>query len=457
MKTTCARFVCFLVIGLSFAIGLSSANAQNWPQFRGPNASGVADGKPLPLTWDALKQVNILWKTPVPGISVSSPIVWGDKLFVSTSISSDSTQKLRPGLYGDVTPVKDDTRHVWKILCLNKRNGKVLWEGVAHEGIPRTKRHPKSSQASCTPVTDGNVVVANFGSEGLYAWDMNGKLLWKQDLGLMNAGWFFDPDIEWGAASSPIIYKDNVIVQADIQKDSFVAAFDLKTGKQRWKTMRDELPSWGTPTIYQGKPRNELITHATKFIRGYDPDSGKEFWRLSGNSEITTPTPVVGDGFVIVTNGYQGVQPIYAIKPGGSGDITLKPDQTSSDFISWSTKRGGPYTPTPVIYGEILYSVNNSGILSAYTAKSGEKLYQQRVGNGGSYSASLVAGDGKVILSSEDGDMYVIKAGPKYELLSHNQAGDVVMATPAISDGMIYVRTMHNLLAIGEQVVKVAK
>jgi len=255
--------------------------AQNWPQFRGPNASGIADGTPLPQSWDVPKNVNVRWKTPIPGVAVSSPIVWGDKLFVTTAVRSDATQKIRTGLYGDVTPVDDSSKHSWKLYCLNKRTGKVEWEKVAHEGPPKTKRHPKSSQASCTPVTNGEVVIANFASEGLFAWDMNGKLLWKQDLGVISAGWFFDPDTEWGAASSPIIYKDSVIVQADIQKDSFIAAYDLKTGKQRWKTMRDELPSWGTPTIYEGKPRTELITHADTHSRRRICHC---YQRISGNS-----------------------------------------------------------------------------------------------------------------------------------------------------------------------------
>jgi outer membrane protein assembly factor BamB len=284
----------------------------------------------------------------------------------------------------------------------------------------------------------------------LYGYDMNGELLWKQDLGLLNAGWFFDPDYEWGVASSPIIYKDTVIVQADIQKNSFVAAYGLKDGKLRWKTLRDEIPSWGTPAIYDGKPHPELITHATKFIRGYDPATGKELWRLSGNSEVTTPTPIIAHGLIYVTNGYRGIQPIYAIKPGASGDITLGENQTTNEFIAWSHKRGGPYTPTPLIYGDIMYIVNNQGVLTTYNAKTGERIYQQRVGNGGSYSASLVAGDGKVYLSSEDGDVYVVKAGATFELLSHNKVDEVIMATPALSDGLVIVRGMKHVLAFGE-------
>jgi outer membrane protein assembly factor BamB len=435
---------------LSLLLLAAAAFAQNWPQFRGPSASGVADGHALPLTWDVARGENVRWKTPIPGIAVSSPIVWGDKVFITTAISGDpDNAKFRHGLFGDVEPSKDIAKHTWKVYCLNKSDGKVLWERVAHEGLPKTKRHPKSSQNSCTPVTDGRVVVAHFGSEGLFAYDMNGKLLWKQDLGRLNAGWFFDPDYEWGVASSPIIYNDTVIVQADIQKDSFIAAYSLKDGRQVWKTLRDEIPSWGTPAIYDGKPHPELITHATKFIRGYDPATGKELWKLSGNSEITTPTPLVAHGLIFVTNGYRGIQPIYAIKPGASGDISLKGDATSNGSIAWSHKRGGPYTPTPVIYGDLMYVLANQGVLSAYNAKTGERLYQQRIGNGGSYSASPVAGDGKVYLPSEDGDVYVVRAGTTAEVLAHNTMGEVIMATPAISEGVLFVRTMRHVYAIG--------
>ncbi|MET0556079.1 MAG: PQQ-binding-like beta-propeller repeat protein [Vicinamibacteria bacterium] len=437
-------------VTLALVLVASAAQAQNWPSFRGPNASGVAAGHATATAWDATKGTGVLWKTPVPGIAVSSPIVWGDTVFVTTAVSSDPKAVFRHGLYGDVEPSKDVTRHSWRLLAIDKKTGKVRWDRVAHEGIPKTKRHTKSSQASCTPVTDGKVVIAWFGSEGLYAYDLAGKLLWKQDLGRVDAGWFFDPDYEWGAASSPVIYKDLVILQVDKQKDSFVAAFRLKDGTEAWRTAREEIPSWGTPTVYEGPPRDELVTQATKFIRGYDPATGKELWRLGPNSEITTPTPIVAHGMVYVTNGYGGIQPIYAIKPGGSGDLTLSGEATSSPHVAWSTKRGGPYTPTPVVYEDLLYIVTNNGVLSAYDAKTGERAYQERVaGKGGAFSASLVAADGKIYLTGEDGDVFVVKAGRKPEWLATNPMGEVLMATPAISDGVLYVRGMSHLFAIG--------
>ena len=425
------------------------ASAQNWPSFRGPGASGVADGAPTPATWNAATGENVLWKTPVAGVAVSSPIVWGDRVFVSTAVSSDASAGIRTGLYGDVAPEKDVSPHTWKLVALDRQSGKVLWEREAHKGVPKTKRHPKSSQASATPVTDGRRVIVSFGSEGLFAYDVDGKPLWKRDLGVLNAGWFYDPEFEWGIASSPIIWKNMVIVQCDIQKNSFLAAFDVATGQPVWRTDREEIPSWATPAIFEHDGRAELITQATTFIRGYDPSTGKELWRLGGNSEITIPTPIIGPGMVIVTNGYAGVQPIYAIKPGASGDITLKGDRTSSESIAWSTNRGGPYIPTPIIYGGQLYVLGINGVLAAYNVATGERIYQERVEGGTSFSASPVAADGKLYFASEDGDVFVVKAGPKYELLAKNAIGQVIMATPAISNGVIIVRGLKDVFAIG--------
>jgi outer membrane protein assembly factor BamB len=294
-------------------------------------------------------------------------------------------------------------------------------------------------------------VVVSFGSEGLYTYGFDGKLLWKRDLGVLNAGWFYDPDYEWGVGSSPIIWKSSVIVQCDIQKNSFIVAFDVGTGQPLWRTPRQEIPSWSTPAIYEGNGRAELVTQATNFTRGYDPSTGQELWRLSGNSEIAIPTPIIGPNLIIVTNGYRGVQPIFAIKPGARGDITLKGEQSQSEFIAWSTKHGGPYIPTPLIYRDRLYVCSNNGVLSAYDVRTGQRLYQERLGGtGGSFTASPVAADGKIYLASEDGDVFVVKAGPTYELLATNSVGEALMATPAISDGVIIIRGLKDVFAIGQ-------
>ena len=427
------------------------AHAQNWPQFRGPGATGVVEGQPQPVKFDGATQTNLRWKTAIPGLSHSSPVVWGNKIFVTTAVSS-AKDETRYGLFGDVAPVKDDPSHTWKIYAIDKQKGTILWERVAYEGIPKVKRHPKSSHAASTPVTDGKYLIVLFGSEGLYAYDLNGKPLWKQDLGVLDAGWFYDVDYQWEYAASPIIYKNLVIVQADIQKNSFVAAYDIKTGKQVWKTAREgELPGWSSPTVYEGKTRSEVVTAGAKAIRGYDALTGKELWTLGPMAEIATPTPFSAFDLIYVTSGYRPVQPIYAIKPGGSGDLSLKDKQVSNEFVAWSKDRGGPYMPTPIVYGELLYTCSNQGVLTAYNAKTGERVYQERLGGtGGAFTASPVASDGKIYLSSEDGDVFVVKAGPKYELLAKNPVGEVMMATPAISDGLLIVRTISHLYAFGE-------
>ena len=441
--------ITLLLLGL-FVVS-SNTHAQNWPQFRGPGAAGVVEGRTSVVSWDAEKSTNTRWKTAIPGLAHSSPVVWGNKVFVSTAVTSAAKDETRYGLYGDVAPVKDDPTHTWKVFALDKQTGKVLWERTAYQGLPKVKRHPKSTHADSTPVTDGKYLVVLFGSHGLYAYDLNGKLQWKQDLGLLDSGWFYDVDYQWEHGSSPIIYRDLVIIQADVQKDSFIAAFNLKDGKLAWKTPREELSSWGTPTIYEGKTRAELIANGSKAIRGYDPATGKELWRLTPNSEITTPTPFAAHDLIFVTSGYAPIQPIYAIKPGANGDISLKDGKESNDFIAWSKQRGGPYMPTPLVYGDLLYTCSNQGVFTAYNATTGERVYQERLGGkGGAFTASPVASDGKIYLSSEDGDIFVVKAGPKYELLATNPVGQVMMATPAISDGLVIVRGLHDVFAFGE-------
>jgi len=433
------------------------SHAQNWPQFRGPGATGVVEGKPAVVKWDVPKATNVRWKTEIPGLAHSSPVVWGNKVFVTTAVTTAAKDETRYGLYGDVAPVKDDPKHIWKVYALDKNSGKILWERVAYEGVPKVKRHPKSTHADSTPVTDGKYLIALFGSHGLYAYDLKGKLLWKQDLGILDSGWFYDVDYQWEHGSSPVIFRDLVIIQADVQKDSYIAAYSLKNGKLVWKTPREEISSWGTPTVYEGKTRAEVITNGSRAIRGYDPLTGKELWRLTPNSEVTTPTPFAARDLIFVTSGYN-IQPIYAIRPGATGDISLKGDATSSNFIAWSQKRGGPYMPTPIVYGDILYTCNNQGVLTAYNADTGVRLYQERLGGkGGAFTASPVASDGKLYLSSEDGDVFVVKTGPKYELLSTNPVGEVMMASPAISDGMIIVRAHNHVFAFGEATTSTAR
>jgi outer membrane protein assembly factor BamB len=322
---------------ISLAILLTSAAAQtrkqnNWPSFRGPHAAGVADGQNLPDHWDGDKGVNILWKTRIPGLAHSSPVVWDDRVFVTTAVSSRGDAKFKPGLYGDGDASEDRSPQKWKVLCLDRKTGKLLWDETAFEGPPREKRHMKATYANSTPATDGKYVVALFGSQGLYAYDVKGRLAWKKDLGRIDAGAYDIPSYEWGTASSPIIYRDKVVVQCDQQTGSFIVALDLKTGKTVWQTPREELPSWGTPTIYPGNKRVELVTNASNFIRGYDPETGTELWRLGGSSKITAPTPIFDGEYIVIASGRRPEAPIFVLRAGASGDISLKDGQTSSDI-----------------------------------------------------------------------------------------------------------------------------
>ncbi|HXT21209.1 MAG TPA: PQQ-binding-like beta-propeller repeat protein [Thermoanaerobaculia bacterium] len=448
---SCRSLLALVLLALG-SPGVATAAEASWPSFRGAHAAGVAEG-PAPTAWDAVAGTRILWKTEIPGLAHSSPVVWGDRVFVTTAVSTEADPTFRHGLYGDVDSVESKAEHSWRVLAIDRRTGKVLWERVAATGVPLVKRHMKATHANSTPATDGKHVVALFGSAGLYCYHVDGALLWKKDLGVLDAGWFYDPSYQWEHGSSPILHGNLVIVQADLQKGSFIAAFDLADGHQVWRTERQEIPSWATPSVFETSTRAELVTNATKQVRAYDPATGKELWHLTGNSEIVTPTPIAAHGLVFVTSGYSPIQPIYAIRLGAAnGDITLAEGKEASDTIAWSKKRGGPYMPTPIVYGDHLYTCANNGILTAYDAKTGAQVYRERIagGKGVAFTASPVAADGKLYLASEDGEIYVVKAGPKFELLATNPMGEVLMATPAIVDGTILVRARHHLFAIGE-------
>ena len=422
-----------------------------WPAFRGANASGVGDGQGAVAEWDVATGRNIRWKTPIPGIAVSSPIVWGDRVFVTTAVGNEADKTFRTGLYGDVKPVDDLTTHTWRVYAVDRRTGAIAWQRDVFTGQPKVKRHPKSSQANSTPVTNGTHVVAVFGSIGTLAcFDVDGKPLWQRDIGVIDNGWFFDPTYQWGHSSSPVIYKSSVIVQVDQYKGSYLAAFDLATGKPLWRAERkDEISTWGTPTLLSGPRGDELVTNGTK-VRAYDPNTGKEIWTLGPNSEITVGTPIAGKDVVYVTGGYPPVRPVYAVKAGASGDISLAKGETRSDSIAWSNDREGTYIPTPLLYRDILYTLNSNGILTAYNSATGERLYRARVGGGGAFAASPIAADGRLYFANEDGDVFVVKAGSEYVELGKYPMNEVIMATPAISDGVILIRTLGHLYAVGE-------
>ena len=427
-----------------------SSAAGSWPSFRGPQASGVADGLNLPDRWDVATGDNVLWRTPIPGLAHSSPIVWGDRIFVTSAVSTNASASFRPGLYGDGDASDDRSTQKWMLYAIDRKTGRIAWERVCVEGVPIDKRHIKSTYASATPATDGRTVVALFGSEGIYAYDVNGTFRWKVDLGRMNMGAYDIPTYEWGPASSPVLWNDLVIVQVDTQADSFIVALKAATGDVAWKTPRAELPSWGTPTVAATAAGPRLVTNAANYVRGYDPGTGRELWKLGGSSKITAPTPIFADGVFVVASGRAPERPIFVVRADAQGDITPPAGQTSGGALVWSRTGRGSYMPTPLVYRGILYVLANNGVFDAYDLATGEEIYRERLAKVGSgFSASPVAADGRIYLSNEDGDMFVVEAGRTFRQVAENGMGELIMASPALSNGVMYVRTAKSLVAIG--------
>jgi len=424
---------------------LIPAYAENWSGWLGPGGLGVSSEGSIPIQWDM--DTNLKWKTEVPGLGHSSPIVWGNRIIVTTAVSSDPAandwQKGFP-----MAGRSPDTESIsWIVLCYDRESGQLIWSRIAIEDVPVNFRHLKNSYASQTPTTDGTYIYAFFGDQGLFCYDFQGNLIWSRDLG------DFNMRQNWGMGSSPVLFENLVIQTCDQETgNSFIVAMDKKTGKTVWKQDREELSSWSTPHLYIQGSRSELIVNATNTIQSYDPTTGKKLWECRGPStSITTPTPVSSNGLIFVSSGFvvDPVRPITAFVPGANGDITLKEGETESEFILWRQPTAAPYIPTPIAHGEYIYVLYDQGFFACYEAKTGREVYgRKRIGMGTNFSASpLVIGD-KVYCFSEDGDVYVLKTGPEFEVLAVNSIGEGIMATPAVLDGMIFLRTIKNLYCI---------
>ena len=428
--------------------GLAAAG-EVWPQFRGPAASGLGTGAPTPVKWNVETGENILWKTPIPGLAHSAPIIWKDRIYVTTVVSPEEAE-LKIGLYGDIRSAEDKGIHEWRLIAVERSTGKVLFNKPGHQAAPRSQRHTKATQCNSTPATNGEYIVAYFGSEGMFCFDMEGELVWKKDLGAMDAGYFEVPTAQWGFASSPVIHQDKVVVQCDVQKDSFLAVFDLATGKEIWRTARKDVPTWSTPTIAEWEGKTQILINGWHHTGGYDFETGKEIWKLKGGGDIPVPTPVVGKGMAYFTSAHGIYRPMRAVRLSAKGDITPPDIKDASEAIAWVHPRRGNYMQTPILIGDRLYACDDRGALTCFDAADGRILYSQRLpGNG--FTASPVSDGRHLYVICEYGEIWVVKVGDAYEEVSINEMGDNCLATPAIADGKLYFRTQRSLVAIGDK------
>ena len=437
--------ITLIMAGVSLIIA-GQIFAQDWPGWRS-DGSGISPEKNLPLKWS--ENEGVKWKIPIPGAGHSSPIVWGNRVFVTTAAAEDpNVETFRGGVFmGGDRNNPDESKYAYSVIFLDADQGKVIWSKAVARQNPRTPRHTKNTYASETPVTDGKCVFVSFGPVGLYAVDFEGNVIWQRDLGLMRrrAG--------WGTGSSPILFRNTVIVNCDSDGDSYITALDKTTGDPVWRTARDEGASWGTPFLFEAGDRTTVVTNATRRMRGYDAATGKLLWECGGGSMISVPSPVATKGLVFLSSGHSLIprRPIVAVRPEAMGDITPTGGQSMSDGVAWSHNSGGPYVTSPIAIGEYLYVPLDNGSLTCYEARTGKTVYEnQKLGARNTITASPIAGDGKIYVQTEDGECYVIKPGPEFEILAVNKLDEVFCASPAVSGGRIFLRGRKHLYCIGK-------
>ena len=459
-----------VLVALVATAATLAAENDNWPSFRGANALPIAEDDPrLPATWSPTE--NVVWKTPVDGLGWSSPVIWGDRIFLTTVVSDGESQEPRMGLYfpyGSPETYDDDPRfeapkpgelmereediHHWLVHAFDFETGQLVWTSEVNVGEPQFDRHLKNTFASSTPVTDGERLYAYFGNLGVFALDMAGNVVWERR---------FDPTetrLGWGPAASPVLHDDTLFIVNDNDEQSFVVALDTESGTEQWRVDRDEGTNWSTPFVWQHDARTELVTAGSDQVRSYDLD-GNELWRFSGLNTISIPQPFSANGLLYVTSGYVGdaVKPVFAIKPGAQGDITLQDDQRSSDAVVWYQEGAGPYHPTPLVYGDYYFTLLDQGFYTVHDAHTGEEQYyseqqvlnqevRRRVAVGaGGFTASPWAYNERVFVLSEEGTTYVIDPSDDFNVVGSNDLGEVAMSSPAIAQGSLFIRTRSHL------------
>lgn len=443
------KHIFFAITSLSILLPFAGADDEaNWPGFRGPGARGTAFGFDTPESWDAADPDDkaILWKTSVPGLGHSSPTIFGDQIFLATAVSESGEAPLQVGRGGNIEAADDNEEQSWLVLCYDKQTGSERWRKTARTGKPKASRHTKATHANTTIAVDDKHVVAFFGSEGLFCYDHSGKLLWEQDLGVVNVSKY---GIGWGYGSSPAIYGDQIVLVCDDPDNPYIVSLNLSDGEERWRKSRegDCERSWGTPFIQKLPDAAQVVVNGWPWIVSYDLETGDERWRIEGGGDNPTPTPFAVDDRIYITNSHGGKSPIYAIRSDAMGNLSEESEEENNGVV-WREGRGGSYMSTPVVWGDYLYLGNTNGTIRCYHAVTGAKVYEKRLGSGACITASLVAADDKIYCPSEDGTMFVVQAGPEFKLLARNNMAEPCFATPAISNGLLYVRTSKSLCAV---------
>jgi outer membrane protein assembly factor BamB len=435
-----------LTVGLGVLMLSAVSASDRWPQFRGLEAGAVADDPALPDTWSPTQ--NVVWSLDVPGLGWSSPVVWGDQIFITSVISSGKATAPQRGIYSGTMSYDSQVRHRWMVYGVDLATGKIRWQQEIRDIVPPGPKHLKNSFASETPVTDGERVYVQFANIGLFAFDLNGQLVWVKEMAPVNtrAG--------WGSGASPVLYKERLYLVNDNDTRSFIAAFDRRTGKEMWHVNRDEGSNWATPFVWENELRTEIVTPGTDKVRSYDLD-GKLLWELKGMTSITIPTPFARHGLLYISSGFarEPLRPVYAIRPGASGDISLKEGEISNQYIVWFQPHLGPLTPSLLVYGDYLYTLDDRGFLACHDARTGKQIYgRQRIApaDASGFTASPWAYNGKIFALSEDGDTFVIQAGPEFRLIGKNSLDEMVLATPAVVRSSLIIRTQSKLYRIAK-------
>jgi outer membrane protein assembly factor BamB len=423
-------------------LSVVSAN-DRWPQFRGLQAGAIADDPALPDTWSTTQ--NVVWSLDVPGLGWSSPVVWGDHIFITSVISSGKVTAPERGIYPGTLSYNSTVPHSWMLYAVDFGTGNIRWQHEVRRMVPPRPKHLKNSFASETPVTDGERVYVYFADVGLFAFDLAGRPVWAKEMAPMEIRG------GWGSSASPIVHRERIYIVNDNDTQSFIAAFDKRTGREIWRVDRNEGSNWSTPFVWENELRTEIVTAGTGKVRSYDLD-GKLLWELEGMTSITVPTPFAKHGLLYITSGFarEPLRPLYAIRPGASGDISLKQGQTSNQYIAWFDRHLGPLTPSPVVYGDYLYTLDDRGFLACHDAKTGTQIYsRQRISADSSgFTASPWAYNNKIFALSEDGDSFVIQAGPEFKLLGKNSLDEMALSTPAVVRSSLIIRTQSKLYRI---------